>query len=87
MSSTCPTNHLSRLEGHLPSPPEANPKGHIYVITIRSAKQLDEPKGPYGKKDEALNNVKGVEILEEKSDLVGEGGEQDKPKDTIKLGR
>jgi len=37
-------NHLSRPQGHLSGQPEANPKGHMNAITLRSGKQLDEPK-------------------------------------------
>jgi len=44
-------NHLSRTQGHLLGQPEANPKGHMNAITLRSEKQLDEQKGPHGDKD------------------------------------
>jgi len=38
-------SHLSLPLGHLPGQPETNPKGHINVISLRSGKQLEEPKG------------------------------------------
>jgi len=41
-------SHLSRPQGRLSGQPEANPKGHINVIILRSGKQLDEPKATQG---------------------------------------
>jgi len=39
-------SHLSRPQGHLPGPPETNPKGQMNAITLRSGRELESPPMP-----------------------------------------
>ena len=54
------------------------------AITLRSGKQLDEPKGPHKEEDEGLVKGRGKEILEEKRDLIPKSEEQGKHEETRK---
>ena len=49
----------------IPGQPEANPKGHMNVIPLRSGKQLDEPKAIQGKEGECVTKEKGQTPLED----------------------
>jgi len=69
-------SYLSRPQGHLAGQSEAGPKGHMKVITLRSGKQLDEPKATQGDESEDLVKDKGKELTKKEVNLVPEDREQ-----------
>ena len=52
-------SHLCRPQGHLSGQQEANPKGHMNAIILRSRRQLEELKATQGEEGEGLVKDKG----------------------------
>jgi len=54
------------------------------AITLRSGKQLDEPKATQGEEGEGLVKDKDKEPIEKEVDSVPDDGEKDKHKEVTK---
>jgi len=63
---------------------EANPKGRMNVITLRSGMQLDKPRITQGEKGDGLVKDKGKPLMEDEVDLVLKDKGQDKHEEVTK---
>lgn len=56
-------SHLSKPSGQLPGQTEPNPKGHIHAISLRSAKELQDPTRRVTEQKKTAEEV--IELSEE----------------------
>jgi len=73
-------SHLSRPQGHLPSQPETNPKGHINAITLRSGKELGSHQMPMREDKTEVDNGGEVE-KDHPMETLSERVHTEKPKE------